>query len=125
MKTLFNVAFLIAVLLVNTNVFADTVRLMNDSPFTLVAKIIGADGTELTQVQMSPNTYNTWNHELFGFSSNRYLSTPYTVIFYCTNGKEYGIWTNVPQAALVSAQGSVGPRICPVEPKPDRFSEQK
>ena len=94
-----------------TSLFAGSVTLLNDSPFKLKATILSASGENLGEATINPQHQVTWQDSYSG--GQTFSETPYTVIWYCTNDKEYGIWTNVSTGALVSANGSEGPRICP------------
>jgi len=114
----------------SVSLFAGSVRLYNDSPFKLRAVIRGADGTFLGEMVLLPEHFNTWssNYPSFGPSGkwsqpnpNRTL-TPYTVYWYCLDGGNFGIQTNVAAGQAVIAESSVGPRMCK-PPKKKRNSE--
>jgi len=89
---------------------ANSLRFYNDSPFKLSATILGADGTLLGQMIIYPTKYAYWSDSYN--SADTFSYTPYTIIWQCDDGSEYGIWTQVSQGATVTAQGSEGARIC-------------
>lgn len=97
-------------------VFAGSVTMLNDSPFQLRAIILSAQGDNLGSVTVMPTHQITWQDSYSG--GQTFSNTPYSVIWYCMEGREYGIWTNVGSGALVTATGAEGPRICPVKPPP-------
>ncbi|MCK4934910.1 MAG: hypothetical protein KAR79_04925 [Simkaniaceae bacterium] len=102
-------------LLLSSAVFASSVHIQNDSPFKLTAIILSADGKNLGEVTINPQNKMTWHDSYSGTS--QYSETPYTVIFRCPEGAEYGIWTEVPPGGIATAQGSSGPRICRIPKK--------
>ncbi len=101
--------------------FTASVRLWNDSPFKLTAVILGADGTNLATINLKPQETYQWYQDTNVFSSLNYqIITPYTVIWYCQEGGEFGIQGNIEQAATVSAQGAPnGNKICKTAKKPE------
>ncbi|MBI5274529.1 MAG: hypothetical protein HY860_05700 [Chlamydiales bacterium] len=109
----------IALFIVPVFVFAASMRLINDSPFKLQVVILGADGTNLATVQLQPQETYQWYQASDAFSTQNYqVLTPYTVIWYCQEGTEYGIYSNVQQAATISASGCPdGNKICKVKKK--------
>ena len=96
--------------------FAGSVTMLNDSPFQLKATILSAQGDNLGSVTIMPTHQITWQDSWT--SGQTFSETPYSVIWYCMEGREYGIATNVGSGALVTATGSEGPRICPVRKNP-------
>jgi len=104
--------------------FADSVRMINDSPFKLRAIVLSATGVELGNAIIKPRTTHVWVTGQQGISNASDVATPYTVIFYCPDGKEYGLWTNVGQSQTVNAQGAEGPKICKISKKLDQNQQQ-
>lgn len=103
----------------SANLFAGSLRLYNDSPFKLRAVIRGADGSYLGEMVILPERYTTWSSDYPSFGSGSsaqtnptWSQTPYTVLWYCLDGGEYGISTNLGPGSSVSAESSDGPRIC-------------
>lgn len=111
----------------SVSVFAGSLRLYNDSPYKLRAVIRGADGTYMGEMIILPEHFTTWSSDYpsFGPSGSRSelnpsrSQTPYTVLWYCMDGGEYGICTNVAAGASVSAESCDGARICK-PPKPPK-----
>jgi len=100
--------------------FSASLRLMNDSAFKLTAVILGADGTNLATVNLRPQETYQWFMNTDVFSSLNYqIITPYTVIWYCQEGGEFGVQGNIEQAATISAQGAPdGNKVCKVNKTP-------
>jgi hypothetical protein len=99
-----------------STLFSESVRLYNDSPYQLRAVVRGADGSYLGELVLAPNTYNSWtdSNTQFGIydRQRQESATPYTVMWYCMDGGDYSICTNVPNGSLVSAQTCDGAREC-------------
>ncbi len=106
---------LLLLLLIPLTAFAESVHIINDSPFPLIAKILAADGTEHGTAHLNQGHQVTWHDNYRGAS--QFSTTPYTIIFTCKSGKEYGISTNVGPGQTVTAESSSGPRICEIEKK--------
>ncbi|MDX8430931.1 MAG: hypothetical protein SNF33_03905 [Candidatus Algichlamydia australiensis] len=94
--------------------FAISIVLYNDSPFTLKAQIIAADGTDKGTIQLTPQHQFKWQDTTQ--NTQTFSQTPYTVIWYCKDGNEYGVQQNVGTGYTVPAQASSGRRFC----KPDQ-----
>ena len=95
--------------------FSASVWMYNDSPFPLNAQLIAADGTDLGTATIFPQHEFKWqdsNQNVQTFSQ-----TPFTVIWFCKDGQEYGLTDQVQTGATVTAQGSVGRRYCRPEKK--------
>jgi hypothetical protein len=95
--------------------FANSLTLFNDSPFVLNATIMGADGSNLGQFTIQPQNAAQWSNqfEQEGTYQDPSMSqTPYTVIWYCAEGTEYGISTGQAAGSYVMAQSSQGGRYC-------------
>ncbi len=107
----------------SASLFAGSVTLFNDSPFKLRAAILSATGVNLGEVVLSPQHRVVWSDNQTS-SMVGYSDTPYSVIWYCLEGKEYGIWTNVSVGSFVTASGSGGLRICPVPKNQNQGSFQ-
>ncbi len=93
-------------------------QIYNDSPYKLHATILSADGQNLGAMEIIPQHQMDWKSSYD--NATTFSQTPYTVILRCPNGKEYGIWTEVPTGATITAQGSEGDKICPLPKKKDR-----
>lgn len=110
-------AYFLALLLLPFSLFAGSVRVINDSPFPLWVVLLGADGSELSNFFMKPQEIHQWQQDSDVFSSSNYKTlTPYTAIFRCNDGTEFGIWPNIQQAATISAQDCpYGNKICRIQ----------
>lgn len=97
--------------------YSVSVILFNDSPFTLNAQILSADGQELTTVQIAPRHQLKWQDSDQNVQS--FTETPFTVIWYCKDGQEYGVNSQIATGAYVPAQSSQGRRYC----RPDKKKE--
>jgi hypothetical protein len=117
--------FFIPTLLLMTYSFASSLQLFNDSPYTLDAVIINAIGDVVGAETLQPQELKYWNMDSSGILlqfNKAYV--PYTVLWYCQEGKEYGIWTIASPGSRISPQLSDGPKICKmknVQEKIDRF----
>ena len=95
--------------------WANSVTLLNDTPYTLQATIYDANGTMLGQFTLNPRDATLWSdsYENFG-TENQYASqVPYTVNWSCMNGGAYGICNNVAAGSTVTAQSCGGNQECP------------
>jgi len=101
--------------------FSNSVTLFNDSAFKLNATVLSATGDNQGTFTILPQHQLTWQDSYSG--GQAFSQTPYTVIWYCENGKEFGIVTNVGAGAFVSANSSFGDRICPI-PKQNSTQSQ-
>jgi len=109
---------------------AGSIRLYNDSPYKLRTVIRGADGTYLGEMVILPEHFSTWSdfYPSFGPGGRNSLQnpnrtmTPYTVHWFCLDGGEFGLTTNVATGSAVIAESSVGRRIC--NPKKDDDDER-
>ena len=104
--------------------FAESLQLENDSIFKLTAVIIDANGNVLGSTEVSPHTQITWQRD----ASEQLLTenkpyVPYTVIWYCPEGKEYGIWTVAHPGSRVTSQASVGAKACKLK-NPKKILEE-
>lgn len=112
---------LFVLLFVHAAAFANSLRLFNDSPFTLSATILAADGTTLGQFTIKPQNGAMWSDqwEQEGAVNNSNISqTPYTVIWYCPSGSEYGICPNQSPGDYVTAGSASGNKACAIENAP-------
>lgn len=116
-------SFLILALLSISTLFAGSVRIMNDSPFPLKAEVISSDGNSKGKMSLNPQQQVTWQDSSSG--ANVWSQTPYTVIFTCKDGKQFGVLSNVQQGATVTALTSSGIRYCQPEKKKDGQKDPK
>ena len=117
----FNLISLLSALFVVNSAYSASVMILNDSPYILTATVLSATGTILGRVQVTQQQQQTWqdsNLNVDGLSQ-----TPFTVIFYCPTGEEYGVVTNVSTSGFVSASSSSGNKVCKA-PKPKPGEQQ-
>lgn len=103
-----------AIVVWHCSVFANSVNLFNDSPMTLRAVIMGADGSELGEFVLNPRDATQWSDdEDLGVVSSDASQVPYTVYWYCMGGAAYGVCEDVSAGAVVTAQSCGGNQECP------------
>lgn len=95
--------------------WANSVTLLNNTPYTLKAMIYGADGTLLGEFILNPQDATQWsdNYQNFGPGNQSSSLVPYTVNWYCMAGGSYGSCTNVAAGSTVTAQSCGGAQECP------------
>lgn len=116
--------FLVSCLMITVPLLGGTVRIMNDSPFPLKAEIISADGQRKGKLSLNPQQQLTWQDSA-GSGTNVWSQTPYTVIFTCKDGKQFGVSSGIQQGGLVTALNSSGDRYCQPEKKKEDGKSQK
>ncbi len=110
---------MIVILIVACNVCcANSVSLINDSPYTLKAALYDANGALLGEFVLNPRDATMWNdnYENAGPGNQYIAQVPYTVNWYCMNGGAYGTCENVAAGSTVTAQGCGGDQECPNQP---------
>lgn len=117
--------FYMASHLVVTFCYSSSLQLYNDSPYKLDAVVINTLGDVVGLETLKPGEQKYWNQDTSGIliQFNK-VSVPYTVVWYCQEGKEYGIWTLATPGSRVSPQLSDGPKICKMrkpQEKLDKF----
>ncbi|QVL57815.1 MAG: hypothetical protein KFB93_01690 [Simkaniaceae bacterium] len=118
MKTLFALA-----LTAISTLFGGSVRIFNDSPYLLKAEVIASDGGSKGKMSINPQQQITWQDSSSG--TNVWSQTPYTVIFTCKDGKQFGVLSGVQQGATVTALSSSGDRYCQPDKKKDDKSNSQ
>lgn len=108
---------------------AGSVRLYNNSNFDLRAVIRGADGYYLGELVVRAQNTAVWtdSYSYAGgyrgpnaqIESGYRSKTPYIVIWYCMDGKDYAVCDTVSTGAVVMALNCAGPRQC-TPPKRDQ-----
>ncbi len=95
--------------------FANSVSLMNDSPYTLKATIYDANGELLGEFTLNPRDASLWSddYQNFGTESADASQIPYSVNWTCMNGNAYGTCQNVAAGSVVTAQSCGGAQECP------------
>lgn len=107
--------------------YAGTVRLINTSPYDLRAVIRGSDGSFLGEVLVKAQRETVWTDTYGQFGTymgpNAQMDqawrsqTPYTVLWYCLDGGDYGVCDTVATGGLVLSQGCAGTRQCKARQK--------
>jgi len=92
------------------SLFAGSVRIVNDSPFPLHAEVISSDGTRKGKILVGPQEQVIWQDSFSGASV--WSQTPYTIIFTCKDGNQFGVLSGFQQGATVTALSSSGQRYC-------------
>lgn len=108
-------------------IYAGSVRLYNNSNFDLRAVIRGSDGSYLGEVVVRAQNTTSWTDSyVYGggyrgpnaqIESGYRSKTPYIVIWYCMDGKDYAVCDTVSNSAVVTSLGCSGARICHPPPK--------
>ncbi len=98
-------------LLLPLSLFAGALTLRNDTPYTLDATIISEEGNKLSSLTIEPKDVFTWEDPYGGNQAGK-TNAPYTVIWTCPGGAEYGVSYNIGAGATTTAQGSAGARYC-------------
>jgi len=106
---------LICCLFFTKSIFATSLMFLNDSPFKLDCVIINALGNTRGTLSLDPQQQITWYDQTEFYTRNMSPTVPYTVIWYCKDGSEYGIWLLATSGSMVTAQGSSGQKICKIK----------
>jgi hypothetical protein len=101
---------------------AESVFLLNDSPYALTAIVQGADGSLLGEVTIQAGEQNTLTvgdnrTQLNTPSTPRASITPFYVIWKCPYGGYYSICSSITPGAMARASGGDGDRTCQPKPK--------
>ena len=100
---------------------AASVRLLNDSSYTLKAVIKGADGSFLGEALLAPQEYSNWNdtpprmnktQPKLGSKNVDISQTPFTVIWYCMDGSDFSISDNIATGSYIKALHGSGKKTC-------------
>jgi len=106
---------------------ADSIFLVNNSPYALTAVIHGADGSVLGEVVVQAGEQNTLtigeNRTSLNIPQDSKASiTPYYVIWKCPYGGFYSICSNISPGAMARAGDGDGVKTC--QPKPKKKNEK-
>ena len=116
-KTNLSIIILLVCTLFKTPLPAASINIYNDSPFTLYGEILTADGSSKGNLLLAPLNLTMWHEEL---GNATWSQTPFTIIFTCKNGTQYGVLANVQTGATVSALASDGKRYCKKDKTKDK-----
>lgn len=102
--------------------YANTVRLINNSPYDLRAAIRGGDGSFLGELIVKSQretvwtdtygNYGTYGGANAGANQASRSKTPYSVLWYCMSGSTYAVCDVVATGSVVTSQSCLGPRMC-------------
>ena len=101
---------LIVLLALSLSAWAASITIVNDSPYTLTAVITAANGDAVGKVTISSQHQVQW--QTYNLKGSRFSETPYTVVFSCENGDQFGVVSYVQPGAYVSARSAVGNQTC-------------
>ena len=92
---------------------ANTLTLINDSPFTLTATIYDATGNMLGEISLDRGSTGEWSDSV-GFNTEDVpmSMTPYIVNWYCMNGDPFSTCSEVPAGSTTAALSCVGAQEC-------------
>jgi len=103
---------------------ASTLRLENDSPFSLVALVKAADGTLLSQEKIERYTTKTWDENGVNIGQRKKPSkrsiTPFTVVWQCLCGERFSLCEQVATGSVVRATQGMGTKGCKAENKEEK-----
>ncbi len=119
-----------------TSLYADAVRLKNNSNHKLRVIVEGSDGTHLGEVIIDSHQSLNWT-DTYGYKANNKgakrplqlgdrSKVPFTITWYCMNGDPYSECTNVAAGSLVMSDGCEGDKACKPKQKsgyPDEKEE--
>lgn len=100
-----------------------SVALFNDSPFTLKAVAVTANGMNIGEVVVKPQETKVINDPEGGSNPTdpqqqplpqnpNTAVTPYTVFWYCSDGSSYSTCQNVGAGAMVTPNTGEGSKYC-------------
>ena len=91
-------------------IHAASLQINNDSSYNLTATIYSARGEYLAELSLPPRNSSQWRDSYHNASD--WTAGPYTVVFTCENGEEFGRVKRVNDGFSVYARHSIGPRYC-------------
>ena len=107
--------FFVMAFLSGTLLHAGSVSIHNDSPYPLHIEVLSASGVSQGKLQVAPQQQATWT-DTSGYQAT-WSQTPYSVIFTCSTGEVYGVFSGVSPGALVTASASTGSHYCKPQKK--------
>ncbi|MBX3718294.1 MAG: hypothetical protein KF898_01440 [Parachlamydiales bacterium] len=112
--------WILATLVLHAGIHSDELWLLNNSPFPLRAQVVYGVAGILEEQTVPPQAQWHWsNDQAFSGPANdpNTGTSSYSVFWYCTNGGEYGVNTNVIPGSWVFAQEANGSKSCPLPKK--------
>ena|SRR3990167_3116087 len=91
-------------------IHAASLQIKNDSSYELTATIYSARGEFLGELTIPPSNSTQWRDSYQNASD--WTAGPYTVVFTCPNGEEFGRVRRVNDGFSVYARHSIGPKYC-------------
>lgn len=126
-RTLYSFLLIAFFYFIPMDVEANSIRLVNSSPYDLRVVVRGSDGSFLGEMVIKSQNQLTWTdtysqYGAMGGANARvqqdYRSkTPYTVLWYCMDGTDYAMCDTVSTGALVTSQSCTGARMCKTHKK--------
>lgn len=98
-------------LLITSSLSASTLIVKNDSPSTLNAEIYSSQGKDLGSMTLTPGVDVQWL-DPYGGQMQGFSTSPYTILWSCQSGKEFGVSYEVSAGSTSEASGSEGIRAC-------------
>jgi hypothetical protein len=106
----------LTLLLITSSVWAGSVRLVNDTKYTLRAVIQGSKGDTLGELIVKAGQTSGWtdNYGYTGFSKTPEpeAQTPYTITWLCPEGKTFSTCYNIPSGTIAIATNGDGNHSC-------------
>jgi hypothetical protein len=105
--------------------YASSLRLVNDTPYALIAVVESADGTLLGQQVLQPGVQVSWSKDLSTLELTtpnvpQGSITPYRVIWKCTHGGSFSFCSNVSPGSVVRASSCPGAQYCAPKKKKEK-----
>lgn len=102
--------------LISCPLIAASITVLNDSSYFLSATIYSGTKKELTTLEIPTGHSVQWADG--PYNSRNYSKGPYTIVFTCPNGDEFGTVSKVPENSTVYAKRATGRRKCKEEGQP-------
>lgn len=106
---------LLIFLVILSSLHAGSLKLINDTPYILLARIQAADGTKMGELTLKSNEIKTWsNYSNKRWTPNKSM-TPYRVLWYCNNKDShlFSVHEFVASGSTITATQGSGTHICP------------
>jgi hypothetical protein len=110
-----NKAWLLIAILFITNIWADSLTLINDSTVRLRVVIQDVKHNFVDEIYIDAANSSTWSAEYlyYGYGAkSTYPKAPFTVTWYCMNGDVFGTCRFVNSDSTCNALSCGGPREC-------------
>lgn len=102
--------------LLSSSLFAASITVLNDSSYFLNARIYSGSKELLTSLDIPKGHSIQWADG--PFNSRDYSKGPYSVVFTCPNGDEYGTVSKIAENSTVYAKSAIGRKKCVEENQP-------